>query len=294
MAHLILTGLTKACQNFSSKAMENTHHWANKEKLIISCCFSHDAQCTKLAILILLYLGEDLNYALTGAALQAKYRQKNQGDAFKSKPLRIVHIRTTQQHAQLTKTLKVWEQLVEVEHLRLKHIVEKTKYMDVDLFEKTAIWGDYYTILGLIRTNENACCIKTVVINEQSIVEGVSYSKPDPSFPSAYHIFYLLTAPWNLIKRQKSVTGACSALIEYVALQSLKQQGINPEDQLPSSLLKRAAVTLQTTGSARSFYTHLFFVKQPDPHRYLILTGENVLKFFERFGGRAHYDCIEI
>lgn len=257
------------------------------QKTIISSCFYSAPDSTKLAELILFYLDEDLKHALMGSALQNMYRKRNQQDIFKLKPLQIVRIRTESQHDQLAKTLMIWDKIADQELDKLKGEVQKVKRIDSALCDRIALLSNYHFLIELTKTSEYASYLKTVVINEQSKIEAVSYSAPDALSPKAHHIHCLLSAPWNQIEKQRSVKGAGSALIEHAALQSLKQQEIDPPDSLSHSLLKKAMVTLIPCGPAYSFYIHLFFVHRDNEKIGMVLTGESMVKFFERFGGRA-------
>jgi len=284
----LLASLAKSFQSLTQRA---DHFDASRtKKAIMHYCFNDDRQGEKLAILILHYLGEDLKYALMGAPLQANYRGRNRWDTLKLKPLRIIYIRTEYQNTQLTKTLALWDQMADRELRKLEKLADKR--IDGALFDKIALWGNYHILIELTKTSEYASCLKTVVINEQSKIEGVSFSEADSLIPSARHIYCLLSAPWNQIKGQASVKGAGSALIEHAALQSLKQQEIDPPDRLSHSLLKEAMVILTPCGPTRSFYTHLFFVQAESQETRMVLSGENMVKFFNRFGGRATYGPI--
>ena len=262
---------------------------------IIQGCFHDTTESTLFSKLILLYVGEETQLAKKERSvfnrffLQENYRARHQQEPLKLKPLRVVYIRTPRDRRFLLKILSLWDKIILKQLDRLK----KTSAFET-VSQKYFFWFLYSSHIGQALAEIESPSQKALIVNEQNITEGVSYSTPDPACSSARYIECMLTAPWNHINEYRSVKGVGSALIELAAWQSLKQQNIHPDDELSVALLKKAIVTLNTTSISCSIYTHLFFVEVPNSDGNMILSGENVLNFFERFGGRAQCKHISI
>jgi len=247
---------------------------------VIQSCFSDAAERTRLTHLILLYAGK-LELIFNRFALHESYFLNNQHDPFKSKPLQIVYIRTQIQEEFLNKVLSFWDKIVDKKIAQTKN---KRGRESNPVSQKHLFWLNYSSLIGLASSGALTHYQKIVVVGQNSRIEGVCYSQ---AHLAVRHIRCMLTAPWNHIQEYKFVKGVGSAFIEHAALQSLKQQRIDPDAELMYCCLKRAIVQLNTIDTSFSFYTHLFFVKRADEGTEMILTGENIVKFFERFGGRA-------
>lgn len=131
------------------------------------------------------------------------------------------------------------------------------------------------------------------VIDADKTIQAISFSYPDTLYENAWFVELVITAPHNFIKRHPlQVKGAGSALIEDAVLKSLKRQGLSLASPLRLEAMKKTAVTLQWAAGSSQFYRILFFMQDKprdlQPH-YLVLKGENLVRFLENYGGRASF-----
>jgi hypothetical protein len=251
---------------------------------LIQSCFQ-SPQSALLTELILLYVGND--FQLDRFTLQTHYKERHRADPLKSKTLQVVYVRTEQQHEYVRKTLQNWHAIGLKQTSSLIQAAKMSASIDTDLLKNLNFWNAYTNLIYLANSAFYDDDFKTTLISSERRIEGISYSHPNTSMRSARQINCLLSAPWNHIEGRQAVKGVGIALIEHAALQSLKQQKIDPDGPLSPALLQKAAITLEATEFSRAFYTQLFFAQQKNADVEMILSKQNVVRFFERFGGRA-------
>lgn len=282
-----------------------TPHFANIVVSEKSPCRNKE----EVADIILSYSG--IVYDLVRNQLQ--YAVRNQNHPFRNRPLKITYMSTPQQRTFIAKTIEVWKLLgnsytqqcnVDLEQQLLNPTanLENLKHL-----RQTIVRLDDHNMIcaWLLRWTEVSTLKIATVVDQAEVIQAISVFLRDNQHPTACKIEYLLSAPHNIVKKESEtklrVEGAAAALIENAFLHSLAYQSIDSREVSQEDVFS-SAVTLKSYGVAKEFYKHIHF-KPYDTNKIvfgfsvsagpdMILTGANLQKFLEKYGGRASYPSL--
>lgn len=229
-------------------------------------------------------------------ALKKEYSDRNKGNPLKAKSLKVIYLNNEEQRKKLASTLKSWKEIAYDVcfdlKMELKKFQESSKEYQVLLkehrvFSSTSSVADQ-ALTALVRGDKKQF---TAVVDDSGVIQGISVTTPDKDDKDALECSFLVVAPHNIhgkVNKQPQVEGVGSALIEDVVVQALNLHGLKPKS-LCSDKMKNVAVILQALKPENEFYEHIFFVKYASPTALTnyILTGNNLLKFLKKYGGRA-------
>jgi hypothetical protein len=226
--------------------------------------------------------------------LQKSYAEAHKKNPLKAKPLKIAYAATPEEREMISGVLKEWVKVSfyngEIIFAEMAKAKEEEDYRrlekEYDTFQ-AAVSIALQTSLEL-----KGDCKIAYVVDENHQIQAISLSKGDFLKPEAWHIAYLLTAPHNIrgkINKQGQVEGAATALIEEAIVQAIKRNGLKPQS-LPYESIIKVAVSVQAIFLSFDFYKHVYFSflgdRSGEPTH--ILTGENLLLFLQKYGGRAY------
>lgn len=224
-------------------------------------------------------------------AHQEIYRATNQNDPTKIKNLRIVLI-SQKMRPEMIQKLKDWhdesfKKIIDI--YSMKDGKDKTELLD-----KIELLDDCKTMANRAITllRHNPTVIVKVAEDDKGNPQAVSITQCEKN---ACDIDCLVSSPFNIIgtiHKEGDFRGAGTALIEDAIFQSLAAQSIDINQPIPTELLMRAEVTLDSFNTrSDSFYKNARFTellgKSGRGRGPMILTGNNVVDFLNKFGGRA-------